>query len=351
MINKIKNSISHWLEQNQYKDTFTYKMSLNAFDKVSLDASTLAYDVYNIIGYSFTNLQKNQAVNFMLNCQNKDDGFFYELEVKEKLKNHPDKRAIEMSANYLTFQTIGALKIFGALPKYKISFYDKFIEDKGIKDYLTNNCPWDKSPWGAGGMIDNLGTILDCNIRMGYKEYESVLEEVFEWLQENQNNTIGFWGSEKIQGINGLINGGYHAMRGTYFLQNKSFNYPKNIIDNILKNISLHERFQNDAEGCHDLDHFYLLQKCYAIVPEYRQEEIKIILKDRLKEIMKLVYCDDGAFSFEAKMSLDNHTWIDVSDGKKESDMLGTVFYLQTIISIYKILNKEIDLNESKTHG
>ena len=66
---------------------------------------------------------------------------------------------------------------------------------------------------------------------------------------------------------------------------------------------------------------------------------------------MKLVYCEDGAFSFEATKCLYSHAWIDISNGLKESDMLGTLFYLQTIISIYKILNIDINLNESRTHG
>ena len=350
-IDELKLSIISWLELVQFNDAFTFKMSSNAFDNINLDASTLAYDIYNMIGVNFSEQQKKKAIEFMGSCQNQADGFFYELNVKEKLKIHPNKRAVEMSANYLTFQVIGALKVFNALPKYKISFYDKFIENKGIKHYLDNNCSWVDSPWGSGGMVDNLSTILDCNIRMGYKEYAPILKEVFEWLDENQSSKHGMWGSIDTQGVNGLINGAYHAMRGTYFLQNRSFKYQENIVDNIIKNIQNYEKFNGNAEGCHDLDHFFLLQKCSEIVPNYRIQEIKDIGKERLSEIMKLVYCEDGAFSFEATKCLYSHAWIDISNGLKESDMLGTLFYLQTIISIYKILNIDINLNESRTHG
>lgn len=257
-----------------------------------------------------------------------------------------------MHSNYITFQALGAYRAINKLPKKKITFYDKFIKAKGIKHYLSFNCPWTKSPWGAGGMVDNLGTILDTNLKLGFEEYKIVLDEIFEWLDVNQSKNNGLWGKSDFQGINGIINGGYHLMRGTYFLQNKSFKYHKKIIDYLIKDLSENDFFSNKkAHGCQDLDHFYLLEKCFKIDLNYRKGEIIAICEKRINDIEKIVYCEDGGFSFEAKNSVKDHNYYTVTPGYKESDLLGTVFYLQTVISILNILGIEHTFNPSKTHA
>jgi len=350
-INRLKNTLQTWLMKVE-TTKLHYKMSINAFDNFSLDAISLAYDLRQMIGDTLNEEEKDKAKEILDGYQLLENGFFIEKDAFERLNEKKINRVTEMHANYITFQVIGAYKAIDRLPNQKISFYDTFIEEKGIKHYLTHNCPWDRSPWGAGGMVDNLGTILDCNIRMGYTEYESVLEEVFEWLEEYQNNKTGLWGDSKAQGINGLINGGYHLMRGTYFLHNRPFYYSHQMIDSILEDLEKNDIFSStEAHGCQDLDHFYLLEQCVKTDKKYRREEIEKISLKRLDEIENIVYCSDGGFSFEARNSAKNHNYYEITPGFKESDMQGSVFYLQTIISILNILEKKHRFNYSKTHG
>ena len=350
-VNNLQGSISNWL-QTVETEKLKFKMSINAFDKVSLDAISLAYDLNQMIGHQFTEEEKDKAKEILDSYQLLDNGFFIELDYKKRLDDSKINRVTEMHANYITFQALGAYKAIERLPNKKVSFYDQFIQNRGIKYYLSHNCPWDRSPWGAGGMVDNIGTILDANIKMGYKEYEPILEEVFEWLEENQSSESGLWGDSNIQGINGLINGGYHLMRGTYFLQNKNFNHYDKIIDTLIEDLNKNDIFSNtEAHGCQDLDHFYLIEQCVKVDNSYRIDEIKAICKKRLTEIENIVYYKDGGFSFEARNSAKNHNYYDITPGLKESDMQGTVFYLQTIISILNILGIKHEFRKSTTHG
>ena len=142
-------------------------------------------------------------------------------------------------------------------------------------------------------------------------------------------------------------------MRGTYFLYNRSFHKPEKIIDTIIEDIQTNEIFHdNRAHGYNDLDHFYLLQKCHELVPAYRKEKITAIAKHRKDVILSLLRCRDGGFSFWSDSSVKVHNYFDVAPGIKESDMQGTVFYLQTLMSINKILDIENGgLRESFTHG
>lgn len=349
--NDIVNNLRIWVEKQRVNGTLYYKMCTHAKIERLADSTSLAYDLLNMIGLSFTEDEKCIAKHILDEFQH-GDGFFYENNIGEFFKNSNIDRVEEMHANYLTFQMIGAYRVLGFLPPRKIEFYDQFIESASISKYLSNNCPWIRSPWGAGGMVDNLGTILKCNIDIGYLEYKDIVEEVFIWLEKHQDSKTGLWGDISVQGINGIINGGYHLMRGTYFLYNRDFKYGKQIIDTILEDLKLNMIFDDKhAHGCNDLDHFYLLFKCVEKYPDYRRDEVIDTVMRRLKVLPQLICCDDGGLSFLGESSVVTHNYIHVSEGKKEGDMQGSVFYLQTFKSMLDIIGQDNIIHASKTHA
>lgn len=351
-MNKLKNGIYDWLLRMQADSKEHYKMCGHAYQNNLLDATSLAYDLYNMLEQEVSEQIKEKRKETMDSYQVGEDGFFYEVGARDIFKNSTIDRVLEMHGNYLTFQVMGAYKAIQKCPKNKIFFYDKYISD--IEKYLNVNCPWRRSPWGAGGMVDNLGTILKCNIDMGYEKYEKTIDEIIDWLNRNQDDTTGLWiNRDNSQGINGLINGGYHLMRGTFFLYNRPFDKAERIIDTIIEDIRTDIIFRDDkGHGCNDLDHFFLLQKCHELVPTYRSKEIVDIAKHRKDIILRLMRCEDGGFSFWGDSAVKVHNYFDVSPGIKESDMQGTVFYLQTLLSINKILGEGNDgYRESLTHG
>lgn len=343
--------INGWLQTMQRQQGY-YLMCAHAYTEDLLDATSLAYDLNYMLGNNISESEKNTRKAILDSYQTGEDGFYYERNAEIVFKNSSIDRVLEMHGNYLTFQVIGAYKAINRLPEKKISFYDKYISDIGR--YLEVSCPWERSPWGAGGMVDNLGTILKCNIDMGYVNYKRTVDEAIDWLNKKQDDDTGLWiNRNNRQGINGLVNGGYHLMRGTYFLYHKPFDKAERIIDTIIEDIRTDVVFRDDkAHGCNDLDHFFLLQKCHELIPAYRGGEIMDIASHRKNIILNLLRCDDGGFSFWNDAAVKVHNYLDVSPGFKESDMQGTVFYLQTLISINKILGEENDkLRESLTHG
>ena len=350
-LEKLGETLPKWIKRME-TGRLMYKMCAHAYDTYSLDAITLAFDLRQMIGIGFTEEEKDEAKRILDSYQLGEDGFFYEKDYKERLANSSVGRVIEMHANYITFQAIGAYKAIDRLPGKAVTFYDQFIEGKGITNYLEKNCPWVRSPWGAGGMVDSLATILSCNIQMGYKDYEPVIDDIFLWLGKNQSQETGLWGSAEWQGINGLINGGYHLMRGTYFTYNRSFKYAEKIIDTIIEDLKTHNKFKiDDAHGCQDMDHFFLLEKCHHEVPGYCEGEIGSAASRRIGQLMESIYCDDGGFSFESLNAVKVHNYYEVSPGRKESDMQGGIFFLQTIVSICRILGITSGFRDSFTHG
>ena len=189
------------------------------------------------------------------------------------------------------------------------------------------------------------------NIKMGYEYFIEILDEMYEWFEKYQNKTTGFWGSDSHQGKNGLVQAGYHLMRGTYFYDKRVPNFMEKIIDTTIQSIRECPVFlDGSGEGCHDMDHFVILERGLRLTNGYRENEIRSIATQRLEQL-QIMKKSDGGFSFEPHNSIKDHNRYIVTPGYAESDLVGTVFYLETFLRINNILGERSQWQSSATHG
>ena len=338
--------IKNWLDNLQIS-LGKYKLSKNAFHKDSIDATSLALDLKYMLGLKQDTLK--ESLEYFNQHQEKETGFFHEPFVDEL--DDSIYRIKEMSGTYLGYQVSAILLELGVTPKYHFKFYEQFLKEKDIKEYMSNFMPWNKAPMGAGNMCDHGITMMRMNIKMGYEKYQEVIDKMYEWFEENQDKDTGLWGKLEVQGKNGLVQAGYHLMRGSYFYDKKEIKYIEKIIDITIDSIKECPVFSNGVgEGCHDMDHFVILERGLYLTNGYRENDIKSIASQRLEQL-EIMKKDDGGFSFEAKNSITNHNRYDVTLGFPESDLVGTVFYLETILRIKKILGEKVEWKSSATHG
>eukprot|EP01047_Picozoa_sp_COSAG01_P015186 COSAG01_NODE_755_length_13819_cov_130.671939_10_plen_141_part_00 len=139
---------------------------------------------------------------------------------------------------------------------------------------------------------------------------------------------------------------------GRIFLQNRPFKFPEKIIDNILKNLEI-EPYLNEhtIEGCYEMDHSVVLEKAVKASGGYRIEDAMKCATKRIPQIISMGIKSDGGFSFYKDSSIQEHNYCKVAKNKKESDMVGSVFFLQSILSLCKILCINHQINNSMTHG
>jgi hypothetical protein len=339
-------NIQNWLNTLEASKG-KYKLSKSAFHKDSLDATSLALDLKYMLGLKQDTLK--ESLEYFNKFQGKSTGFFHEPFLDE-LDTNID-RILEMSGTYLGYQVSAILLKLGVSPKYHFKFYEQFLNDYDIKEYMTNFMPWDWSPMGAGNMCDHGITMMRMNVKMGYEEYQEVINKMYQWFEKNQNKNTGFWGSVTPQGNNGLVQAGYHLMRGSYFYDKKEINYIEKILDTTLKSINECPIFKDGVgEDCHDMDHFVILERGLYLTNGYRENDIKSIATQRLDQL-EVMKKDDGGFSFEANNTITNHNRYDVTAGLNESDLVGTVFYLETILRLNNILGIKSQWKSSATHG
>ena len=351
--NNLAEDVSNWFSKMKVKETSygRFRMSKSAYHAFSLDASSLAADLCYMLAIQTTEAEKDEQANFFNDLQAPETGFYHEPFVNE-LEKLQINRVVEMSGTYFGFQLCGALEVIDRLPRYPFRFYEFTLRKSAITEYLETKFPWNHSPWGAGGWIDSIATMLRMNIKMGYKEYQLPLDEMIEWLQENQNPETGLWGNlDSPKGLTGLVNGGYHILRGTFFQMNMDIPYPERIIDACINVYKENDYFKpGNGEGCHDLDLFDLMLQASKYSPAYKKEEISRICEERFSEILSFQN-KDGAFSFFPHKAQTEHNYYKISPGKEESDMQGTVFYMQTLKRISEHLGITFNIKRSKTHG
>jgi len=343
----IRSSVRSWLPKISSSTTGLYKLSSNAFHPYSVDATSLALDLYQMLGIVPT--EKEMAFSFFDTQQEEATGFYHEAHVHELDKRVG--RILEMSGTYFGYQVAAVLMAYNRKPKYPYRFYEQFLPSGAIERYMTENMPWKMAPMGAGNMVDHGATMMRANIFSGDIRYQEVLERMYFWLDNNQNPESGLWGAKSAQGNNGLVQGGYHLMRGLYFQDDRAPAYLEKITDTTLDSIAECSVFcDGEGEGCHDMDHFVILERMLHFTNGYRELDIRNACAKRLGQLESMC-CSDGAFSFEAKGSITNHNRYEVTPGMKESDLVGTVFYLETLYRILTVLGYTVSCNSSITHG
>lgn len=341
-------SISDWLNKMWNNDKSAYRLSASSIYKHSIDATTLGLDLCQMLNIKEKNLKK--SLEYLDQRQDPKTGFYYEDYVDSLDKtNH---RYLEIAGTYLGFQTSSLFLYHDLKPKYLYNFYRQFIFDRSIKNYMTNNMPWRNAPTGAGGMVDQAATMIRCNMHFGEVEYCEVIENMYNWLNENQNEDTGLWGNIESRGLSGLILAAYHLMRGMYFIDKLIPNYPEKIIDSILQSLNETDLLQVGAgEACHDMDHFVMLERMFFYTDHcYRKDEIISQTEKRIIHLRKMVMVD-GGFSFTSDGTIKNHYGYNVTTGDLESDMVGTVFYMETLFRMLLILGEKPKWKSSITHG
>lgn len=340
-------AVANWLTQMEAPHQGLYRLSKSAFHSYSIDATSLALDLRLMLGHQLSGVEA--SLSFFDDQQEEETGFYQEPYVHElDLAEH---RILEMSGTYFGYQVAALLMALGRPPRYPYAFYEQFLPRDAMENYMDTFMPWNRSPMGAGNMVDHGATMMRANDRFGDGRFQEVLARMYAWLSEHQDTQTGLWGSETAQGKNGLVQGGYHLMRGLYFADDHSPAYPERIMDTVLASLRACPLLQSGAgEGCHDMDHFVVLERMLHFTNGYRLSEVREACEVRLEQIKTLRRLD-GAFSFEAAGSITNHNRYTVTPGFSESDLVGTVFYLETIYRMLKVLGHIAPWRSSTTHG
>ncbi|MGM9514208.1 hypothetical protein ACS5PK_08140 [Roseateles sp. DB2] len=343
----LEQRVAAWLPAVQSQQhAGCYRLAREAFHPRSIDATSLALDLRLMLGQPAA---LPGALDFFDSCQDPVTGFYHEPHREELDASVP--RIHEMSGTYFGYQVGAVLLALGRAPRHPFAFYEALRPSGRLERYMAENMPWDRAPMGAGNMCDHGATMMRANARFFDSAWSEMLQRMRDWLDAHQNPATGLWGSEAPQGKNGLVQAGYHLMRGLHFHDDAPPARCERITDTTLASLQECGVFQDgQGEGCHDMDHFVVLERMLRYTNGYREADIRAACERRLHQLRHL-HREDGAFSFESRGSITNHNRHEVTAGLAQSDLVGTVFFMETLLRQLRVLGLPVAWRSSVTHG
>ncbi|MBL0886734.1 acyltransferase [Myceligenerans indicum] len=158
---------------------------------------------------------------------------------------------------------------------------------------------WTDEVWSSGAWVDELGTALHQNARMGAANSPGALEALFGWLLTNADPHTGMWG--RAGGPDGLlqvVNGYYRATRGTF----AQFGHPVPYADRVIDTVLAHSRdvryfapVRQNACNVLDVAHPLWLTRRSG----HRSEEVVELARRLLADALRHWTPDQG-FGFQA---------------------------------------------------
>ncbi len=94
--------------------------------------------------------------------------------------------------------------------------------------------PWRTNAWGAGAMVDTIGTALTWAVRAGHPCPPGQLETVVGWLATRRDPVTGLWGSSP-DGLLDPVNGAYRAVRGSLAQWGVDVGGARTVVDTVLR--------------------------------------------------------------------------------------------------------------------
>jgi hypothetical protein len=348
---ELKETVSQFLEKlrgRKVQGFFHYSLSGDLYDeniKWGLGNTVFAVKIYYTLDLlnKLSAKDKEDMANFIKSFQEKD-GEIYDPLVKRKTFIRNKLSAIKNLdfSNFFhkktiiaeTRQAISALKLLGEKPDIP---YQKFPKtEKEITKYLSS-LNWQR-PWGAGSHFSHLLFFLQNS---DLENKEDLINFAINWVNKLQNPEDGSWYRGKSN-LQQKINGAMKVITGLKVVDRMNFNYPEKLIDLCLS-------AKNDEHACDNFNIVYVLKYANELCDSnYRYEEIKSFVIQRLNIYKEYYYPKIGGFSFFLGKANDNYYGAKITKGLNEPDIHGTTMFLWGISIIAQILgiNKELGFNE-----
>ena len=137
---------------------------------------------------------------------------------------------------------------------------------------LLDDLPWRTNAWGAGALVDSVGTALTWALRAGDPLPAGLVEAVVGWLVVHRDPGSGLWGSAEA-GLLEPVNGAYRAARGTLAQWGVPIDGQDVLIDTVLRR-AVDVVGAPAASACDALDVVHLLHWAVRTRPDHRRAEI-----------------------------------------------------------------------------
>ncbi|RYV52103.1 acyltransferase [Pengzhenrongella frigida] len=140
---------------------------------------------------------------------------------------------------------------------------------------LLDGLPWRTNAWGAGALVDSVGTALTWARLGGHPTPAGLVDTLVGWLTTHREPASGLWGSAAGELLE-PVNGTYRAVRGTLAQWGVPVGGQDRLIDTVLERADQIGR-ASGTTACDALDVVHLLWWAASTGPEHRRAEIDAV--------------------------------------------------------------------------
>lgn len=225
-----------------------------------------------------SDLQKQLWADQINSFQKKNSGWYRKNYGKHHFKEHT------------TAYAVAALTLIDQKPRYSIPKLEKIMQSK------KHTIEWlKKNNWSIIWLGSHAISGIPALILLTKTQHHPFFDWYFHWLDQTVNPTSGFWERGLLHKINLIRKTTKHEMAGAFHMFyiydyfNRSWLYPKRIIDKTLKLQQFNGLWGKEVPYGVDMDAVYCLLKSHDQVPEYRSSDIDAAIHLYLKEAEKKI--------------------------------------------------------------
>ncbi len=354
-LHELKPNLRSFLKLMQENDYAYFKYSFSGdlytlHDRWGLANTVFAVRILYITGLldELSSLQKHNLYKSIINFSDSNGTFsdpllhYYSfkekiLRTKAIIRSKGLKTLFFETDNQIkraeTRQTFAALYLLGHTPPKP---FPVAKDKQDIYKYL-NSYNW-KQPYSAGGNLNHLLFFLRINEELfpqNKNNSEDLINYIIDWVNKIQSPIDGCWYSGKTS-LFQKINGAMKILNGFHSACRYKVNYAKQLIDTVLSAI-------NDIQACDNFNIVYVLYGASRVEPDYRKDEIRNFLLNRLRIYEEFYFRSPGGFSFNKRYAQPNIYGKTINKGLPEPDIHGTAMFVWGIAIIDNMINLGLD--------
>jgi acetyltransferase-like isoleucine patch superfamily enzyme len=202
-------------------------------DRPTVRAQCDAVEVADLLlGGPPTHVDAAELTELLRSWQDPATGLVGELDENHR-PTPPEPGIFTWPAGYHVLSVGYALDLLGSSFAHPL----KVVAEASAADVVAGleRQPWADTAWHGGSWVDELGTALHWNVRMGVPNSPGALEALFGWLVTYADPGTGVWGRPGgPDGLLQVVNGFYRGSRGTFAQFGQPVPYPERVVDTVL---------------------------------------------------------------------------------------------------------------------
>ncbi len=280
-----------------------------------------------------TQEQRQEWIAYINSFQS-EDGLYRDLLLQNEIAETEDW----WGWRHLTAHVVTALTCLGGKPVRRFSFLENIYGEKAAAQWISGLAWWNK-PENISNTVMNYGVLLQYERDFNENGHAGhALDEIFAFLDENQDSSTGLWGktSNNPVGLSIGVQTAYHLLN-LYFYDRRPVRYVDRIIDSCLgtQNRVGGYGVALNSSACEDIDSIDPLCRLCTCTG-YRKSEIEASLEKALPWIPANQMADGGfVFNRFARFAYGHEL---MTTGQEESHLFGTWFRTLSLGYISQVL-------------